>query len=289
MHISNELHEAIWFYSHSCVGFLHVPKAAGTTVRRALERTGAFLDIEIVETPHGPDCSCSAPRCQARRSHERSFLRQIKRERGPWCLNFGHRPITGAELQSLPEGLRILVPLRPTQDRIESYLRYYFLMANAASKSHVITFNEKGVTWNLQRSTGRAQVPRLSFKWSDIETVRGFRYQSPVYVNPDSTVALRRWIADAMSEHARPFYYRDFLPDLTESFSLHAQFLRPMGIPQLMEWLRQKFNVRPTALNRSSGLRNPWLDSTDLTEFPRIARQFSQIDDESWEILNSLV
>lgn len=285
MHISPAVREAIWRYSDRCVGFLHIPKAAGTTVRSTLGRSGALLNLEIAETPHGPDCQCSAARCRARRKHERLFLRRVKASRKLWCLDFGHRPITNAELQSLPKGLSVLVPLRPTQDRLESYLRYYFLMANAATSSHVVTFDERGITWNLRRAQGRANLPRLSLNWSQIETVRSFRYWPTVYVNPDGTVALHRWVTDAALSLGHPFLYRDLLPDLSEAQDLHSQFLRPMPVPQLLRWLGQEFDVQFGMLNQSSGVANPWLASTDMTEFTKIKREFSLLDDQVWEIL----
>jgi hypothetical protein len=182
-------------------------------------------------------------------------------------LNFGGRPLATDELESLPPDLKMLVPMRPTLDRLESYLRFYFLMSHAASRSHTFLFDHWEVTWNTSLSRSLADTSRWSCDYRKVEMVRNFQCSPYMYVNGKDSLALGRWIADATPSTHYPFLYRDLLPRLESSPELHTRTIQPIDFQSLPTVIEDMFGVVVRKLNQSKGVPNPWLAGVDMGHF----------------------
>ena len=285
MWIDHRLHELIWESSANVHGYFLTPKAAGTSLRQALATLGPVLRRDLAETSHGPACQCKSPMCAQRRRHESYLLRSMRHRKGPWFIDFGSRPVTADELNSLPEGVQIIFPLRPTAERIASYMRYFLLVTQAADKSHILRTRRWAVTWNLSRRGGHPHVPRFSLDFNTVQNIEDLQHSAPAYRRSNGQFDSEAWLQVALHSLEHPFLYRDLVPDLIANPDTYSLRLKPIAVNELNEVMRRTFGIQLRRMNISQdqvSLQGNWADSLSVEQQVTKA---TAADSRTWEIL----
>lgn len=287
MYISEPLREAIYANADTGTAFLHTPKAAGSTVAVALRRRRAVLSLGDVAGSHRPGCACGSAECRARARHERRFLSRL-RPGEPWVLNLGHLRLTREEAADIPPGMPLVVPLRDSAERLVSYFRYYWTVAEAAPHSRVLVTRRHALTWNPSVGVPLASVPRLSRDPRKVAAVRANQHLPAQYVEEDGyRIRWQAWLTDALAAGSSPFLYRDLLPDLQSTHDPRWARLVPMTVPDVVRWAE-------TVSGGPAPRRNVSRTTSSRYDLERAAAAVSELaaervhaDAEMWELLST--
>jgi len=254
MRLSKRLRAALWENAYSGTAFLHVPKAAGTSVLAALKAASVpMVSYKDLRLAHRDQCRCGHPICRYAITMEERFLREVRTDR-PWVLDLGHFALTADEVADLPPGLPIVVPLRNDVDRLVSlflfdWTRYEYVRGMRAVITWRLTF-----AWNPRQRTRWGS--RLM--WGDTERAALEALVSTVplmaaYLAGDGrSVLWREWAESALAPRTyEPFRYSELLPDLNGVDDPRWSRLVPVPMGELASWLERDFGAAMPHVNRS--------------------------------------
>lgn len=290
MRLSDQLRTAIWANAFSGTAFLHVPKAAGSSVHSGLRSKGILtLDYRALVGAHRTSCRCSAPMCHHALEVEERFLREVRTDR-PWVLDLGHLRLTADDAADLPPGLPIVVPLRPNPDRIVSlflfnWTQYAYERDMRAVFSRSVTF-----AWSPGRRTRKGT--RLFWGDADRSEVRSLIVEVPLlgaYIAADGrSVLWREWAEVGLaSGTGNIFWYADLLPDLGGVDDSRWSRLVPIPMDQLAAWLERDFGVAMPHVNRSLDRFGDLDVHAAADELRAVAGDYAVRDEPTWSMLQA--
>lgn len=286
MYLSEPLREAIYAHSSSGTAFLHVPKSAGSAVLGALEVRHPVLHLDRVGGAHRHGCPCRAAECRARARHERTFLSRLRQGQA-WVLNLGQFRLTSEEARDIPAEMPIIVPLRNSADRLVSYFRYYWTMAEAARHSRVLVTRRHAMTWMLTPGGTLGNIPRFSRDPLKVSEVQRFQFLPSTYLQNDGYgIRWEEWLDDALGEASSLFLYSDLLPDMLSPVDPRWSRLVPMRIPEVVRWVEEDLGTRVSLRNVSRTSSRRFDLEAAAARLEEVAADLVAGDSEIWQALS---
>jgi hypothetical protein len=289
MHVSERLREAIYEGAPRGTGFLHAPKAAGTSVIYGIKNAGVpVVRFAALRQMHSPQCRCAQPLCRAAQDHEAWAVEGIRRG-GPWLLDLGHWALTVEEAADIPECMPIVVPMRSNEQRIVSLFRFNLAQYVYGCGLRAILTPKVTFAWNPRR---RSQLGRrVAWGHEHRRSVQEWMRISDAmshYIAPDGkTLLWREWAFDAIgSGQRRLFWYRELLPGLEGTDDPRWPRLVRVPVPELGQWTRDTFGAEMIHVNAS--IRElPGLDLVAaVAELRAAASDYASEDREIVELLS---
>jgi hypothetical protein len=278
----------MWENAFSGSAFLHVPKAAGSSVKNGLRSAGVVtLDYSALEAAHRTGCTCGDPVCRYAIAVENSFLREVSTHR-PWVVDLGHLRLTADAVADLPPGLPIVVPLRPPPDRVVSLFLFNWTQYVYARRMRVVLSRRLTLAWNPRQRNRRGR--RIFWGDADRSEVRSLVADVPqlgAYVADDGcSVLWRDWAAAALVSGGGPlFWYTDLLPDLTGERDPRWGRLTPVPMERLSIWLEREFGAVMPHVNRSIDRFEDLGVSAAADELRMVAAEYAAVDQRVWDQL----
>ena len=290
VNISERLREAIYDAAPRGTAFLHVPKAAGTSlVQSVIAARRPVVRCALLNDMHSPDCVCTDPVCRAGRDHEEQVLAGI-RGGGPWLLDLGHWALTVEEAADIPSGMPIVVPLRRNEQRVVSLFRYNVTQYAYGQGLCTVLTPAMTLAWNPRRRNAYGDwfIAGHEHRASVLNWMR-VASEMARYVAPDGrTLLWRDWAAAALGVDQRGlFWFHELLPGLASAADPRWPRLARVPVADLGSWLRDAFGAELSHANRSRR-ELPGLDlASAAAELQASAPDYTAVDREIMELLLS--